>query len=293
MTTRRSFLKQASLITPAAMLMPNLLWADKKTHAIGLQLYSLRELIGKDPKGILDKVAAAGYTEIETYGYGAGKYFGLTVKEFAAHATSLGLKSPSGHYMPPKFLWGTEEEGMAELKDLIETAVTMQHEYLVVPYLPAEKRAALDDYKKIAAKLNIAGEQCKKAGIQLAYHNHDFEFKDYSGTTGYDILTGETDAGLVKFELDLYWVVFAGKDPHQLFEKLKGRVPMWHVKDMDKADRTKQTEVGNGSIDFKAIFKFAKLSGMKHFYVEQENNYVPDPVGAVQTSAKYIKANLV
>jgi sugar phosphate isomerase/epimerase len=195
--------------------------------------------------------------------------------------------------MPPKFLWGTEEEGKAELKDLIETAITMQHEYLVVPYLPAEKRTALDDYKKIAAKLNIAGEACKKAGIQLAYHNHDFEFKDYSGTSGFDILTGETDSGLVKFELDLYWVVSAGKDPHQLFEKLKGRVPMWHVKDMDKTDRNKQTEVGNGSIDFKKIFTAAKLSGMKHFYVEQENNYVPDPVGAVQTSAKYIKANLV
>ncbi|ULQ54544.1 sugar phosphate isomerase/epimerase family protein [Flavihumibacter fluvii] len=293
MTTRRSFLKQAGLITPAAMLMPNLLWADKKKHAIGIQLYTLRELIAKDPKGVLNQVAAAGYTEIETFGYGAGKYFGMTVKEFAAYAKTLELTSPSGHYMPPKFLWGAEEEGKAEINDLIETAHVMKHEYLVVPYLPAEKRTSLDDYKRLAAKLNVAGEMTRKAGIQLAYHNHDFEFKDYSGTTGYDILTSQTDENLVKFELDLYWTVFAGKDPQQLFEKLKGRVPMWHVKDMDKADRTKQTEVGNGAIDYKGIFKFAKLSGMKHFYVEQENNYVPDPVGAIQSSAKYIMANLV
>jgi sugar phosphate isomerase/epimerase len=292
MTTRRSFLKNAALITPAALLLPESIWAERKKRAIGIQLYTLRELIAKDPKDVLNKIAAAGYTEIETFGYAAGKYFGLSVKDFAAHASSLGLKSPSGHYMPPKFLWGTEEEGKDELKDLIETAQTMQHEYLIFPYLPADKRTSLDDYKRLATKFNEAGEMVKAAGLQLGYHNHDFEFKDYGGTTGYDILTSQTDASLVKFEIDLYWAVFAGQDPKTLFEKLKGRVPLWHVKDMDKTDHTKQTEVGNGAIDFKQIFTHAKLSGLKHFYVEQENNYAPDPVGSVGVSAKYIRANL-
>lgn len=291
MTTRRSFLKQASLITPAAMLMPNLLWADKKTHSIGIQLYTLRELIVKDPKGILDKIAAAGYTEIETFGYGAGKYYGMPVKEFAAYAYSLGLKSPSGHYMPQKYLYEDTDAGNDEMKDFIAAAVEMKHEYLIIPWLHPEKRN-LDTFKKLAVKLNEAGEWCKKAGLQLGYHNHDFEFKSYDGTTGYEIITTQSDHNLVKFEMDLYWVVFAGQDPAQLLSKMKGRVPLWHVKDMDKADRSKQTEVGNGQIDFKAIFKSAEVSGLKHFYVEQENNYVPDPVSSIFSSAKYIKANL-
>ncbi|MBZ5855667.1 sugar phosphate isomerase/epimerase family protein [Flavihumibacter profundi] len=292
MSTRRSFLKQAGLITPAVMLMPDMLWADKKKHAIGIQLYTLRELIVKDPKGILDKIAAAGYTEIEPFGYNGGKYYGMPVKEFAAYSASLGLKAPSGHYMPQKYLYEDSEAGNAEIKDFIAAAVEMKHEYLIIPWLHPEHRQ-LDDFKRLAGKLNQAGEWCKKAGLQLGYHNHDFEFKSYDGKTGYDILTTQTDQDLVKFEMDLYWVSFANQDPEQLFNKLKGRVPLWHVKDMDKADRSKQTEVGNGQIDFKAIFKFAAVSGMKHFYVEQENNYIPDPVSSIQSSAKYIKANLV
>lgn len=291
MNTRRSFLKQAGLITPAVLLMPNLIWADKNQHPIGIQLYTLRDLIFKDPKGILEKVAAAGYTEIEMFGYGAGKYYGMPLKEFAAFTASLGLKSPSGHYMPQKYLYEDSDAGKAEMQDFIAAAVEMKHEYLIIPWLHPEKRT-IEQFKKLAGKLNEAGEWCKKAGLQLGYHNHDFEFKTMDGTTGYDILTSQTDHNLVKFEMDLYWVVFAGQDPVQLISKMAGRVPLWHVKDMDKADRSKQTEVGNGQIDYKTIFKSAKTSGMKHFFVEQENNYVPDPVGAIQSSAKYIKANL-
>ena len=179
------------------------------------------------------------------------------------------------------------------MKDMIAASVEMKHEYLVIPWLHTEKRQNLDDYKRIAARLNTAGELCKKAGLQLAYHNHDFEFKSYDGTTGFDVFSKETDADLVKWELDLYWVVFAGLDPINLFNQHKGRVPLWHVKDMDKVKREQNTEIGNGSIDYKRIFKAAGVAGMKHFYVEQENNYVPEPIGSIQSSIKYIKANLV
>ena len=97
----------------------------------------------------------------------------------------------------------------------------------------------------------------------------------------------------MKFELDIYWVAFSGIDTVSLFNQLKGRVPLWHVKDMDKVNRSNNTEIGNGTIDYSAIFKAAKVSGMKHFFVEQETNYVPDPISSVEASIKYIKAKLI
>lgn len=293
MSTRRTFLKQASLLTPAAMLLPDFLLADKKNRAVGIQLYTLRELVAKDPRAVLQEVAAAGYKEVELYGFGGGKFFGIPVAELATYMNGLGLSVPSGHYMPVKFLFTDEDAGKAELDEHIQAAVTMKSSYLTIPWLPPDKRSNLDDYKKIGAKLNIAGEACKKAGIQLAYHNHDFEFASHGGQTGFDVMTSSTDADLVKWELDLYWVVFAGLDPVQLFSNLKGRVPMWHVKDMDKTNRAQNTEIGNGTIDWKRIFKAAKTSGMKHFFVEQENNYVPDHLKSVQQSISYIKASLI
>lgn len=293
MTTRRTFLKQAGLITPAMLLLPDALLAAAKPKNVGLQLYTLRELISKDPRGVIEKVAAAGYKEVELFGLNNGSFFGIPVAEFAALLKSHGLKAISGHYMPAKFLFADTEEGTREINDMIGHAVTMGNTYFTIPWLPAEKRSSLDDYKKIAAKLNTGAELAKKAGLKFAYHNHDFEFKSYDGTTGFDILTRETDKDLVKFELDIYWVAFSGIDTVSLFNQLKGRVPLWHVKDMDKVNRSNNTEIGNGTIDYSAIFKAAKISGMKHFFVEQETNYVPDPISSVEASIKYIKAKLI
>lgn len=294
MSTRRTFLKQAGLLTPAAFALPNVLMAEMKTTNVGLQLYTLRDLVSKDPRKTVEQVAAAGYKELELYGFGGGKFFGIPVAEFASFVHGLGLAVPSGHYMPAKFFFGTDQTaGQAELDEHINAAKTMKSKYLTIPYLPQEQRQNLDDYKKIAARLNAAGEACKKANLQLAYHNHDFEFADHGGKTGYDVMTEETESSLVKWELDIFWAVYAGLDPVQLFTKLKGRVPMWHVKDMDKANRKQNTEVGNGTIDWKRIFKAARTSGMTNFFVEQENNYVPDPVKSVENSINYIKANLI
>ena len=293
MTTRRTFLKQAGLITPAMLLLPDALMAAAKPKKVGLQLYTLRELISKDPRGVIEKVAAAGYKEVELFGLNNGSFFGIPVPEFAALLKSHGLKAISGHYMPAKFLFSDTGEGTTEINDMLGHAVTMGNTYFTIPWLPAEKRSSLDDYKKIAAKLNTGAELAKKAGLKFAYHNHDFEFKSYDGTTGFDILTRETDKDLVKFELDIYWVAFSGIDTVSLFNQLKGRVHLWHVKDMDKVNPSNNTEIGNGTIDYSAIFKAAKVSGMKHFFVEQETNYVPDPISSVEASIKYIKAKLI
>ncbi len=295
MSSRRDFIRQASLIAPAALLLPDELFAAKKQTGVGLQLYTLRDLVAQDPRGTVEKVAAAGYKFVELYGYDPknAHFYGIPLLDFASFFHGLGLKSPSGHYMPSQWLAGEGDTGKEELENLVRAAVAMKSEYFTIPYLPDNLRPNLDGYKRLAARINSAAEMVRKAGLKMCYHNHDFEFKSFDGMTGYDVLTQDCDPKLVSFETDLYWVVRAGKDPVELINKLKGRVPMWHVKDMSKTNPEQQTEVGNGSIDFKRIFATAKTSGMKYFFVEQENNYTPDPVGAINASIKYIKANLV
>lgn len=289
MITRRKFIQQTAIIGTGIMLSPSLV-LSKPAKKIGLQLYTLREIIGKNVNGVIEQVAQAGYDYVETYGYTKeSKYWGLSPKAFSSLLKDNDLTTPSGHYGMDLFLSTGKDE---ELKSYIEAANIVGHTYITVPFLGANIRQKSDDYKKIADKLNKAGEICKKAGLGLAYHNHDFEFKQLDKEMGYNIFLKETDPSLVKFELDLYWVVRAGHNPITLFKENPGRFVMWHVKDMDKKDPKMNTEVGNGSVDFKTIYAHAKLSGVKYMFVEQENNYVPDLIGSITKSQYYIKEHL-
>src|SRR6185503_15396581 len=132
----------------------------------------------------------------------------------------------------------------------------------------------------------------KQSSLTLAYHNHDFEFETVNGTTGFDTLTNETDQKLVCFELDIFWAVKANRDPLTLFQQHPKRFPLWHVKDMDKTEKKFFTEVGNGVIDFSAIFKKANQSGMKYFFVEQDECPGP-PLESIEKSIKYLQQNIV
>lgn len=281
MSTRRSFLKQTSLLSVAAFVDPSFL---ANQHKIGVQLYTLRDQISKDPKGIIEKVAALGYNELESFGYNDGKYFGLTATEFAALLKQNNLTHPSGHYMLTA-LSDNWDKAIADAK-------TAGQQYMVLAYLLDTERKTIDDYKKIAVQINKAAEACKKAGIQFAYHNHDFEFIDMNGQHGYDIFLKETDANLVKFELDLFWIKKAGKDPVEMFKQHPGRFPLWHVKDMDKTEKKSFTEVGSGVIDFKKIFAASKTAGMKHFFVEQDVCPGP-PLESIEKSINYLKKNIL
>lgn len=293
MHSRRTFIKQAGIASAGILLFPSLesLAGSKRVKNVGIQLYTLRDLLPKDVKGVIAQVAAAGYKEVETYGYSQkGGFWGLSPKEFKALLKQHGLSAVSGHVGLDGFIKGDSAD---ELKANIEALKTIGAQYLVVPYLGDDIRKTADDYKKIAQKLNEAAEICKASGLQLGYHNHDFEFTKFGDTTGYNILLDNTSPKLVKFEMDLYWVVRAGYKPADLFEKYPGRFPMWHVKDMDKNNPDLNAEVGTGSIDYKDIFAKASVSGMKHFFVEHEDNYKPDELGSIKTSIAYIKANLV
>ena len=284
MTTRRELLKQMAWVTAGSFLIKDAFaFSDIKNKKVGVQLYTIRDFISKDPEGSLKQISDLGFGEVENFGYN-GRFFGMDANAYKGLLGDLGMTAPSGHYMYSNILKGWEKA--------VEDAKAIGQDYMVLAYLLPPERKSIDDYKKIAENLNKAGEVCKKAGIQLCYHNHEFEFEAMSGQLPFDILTNETDAGLVKIELDLYWATVAGQDPVGLFKKHKGRIALWHVKDMDKTPKKNFTEVGNGVIDFATIFKNAKTSGMKHFFVEQD--VCPgSPFDSIKQSIGYIKSNLI
>ncbi|WP_316811174.1 sugar phosphate isomerase/epimerase [Pedobacter heparinus] len=292
MNSRRTFIKQAGLAAAGAVLLPAFSCsgaaAERKT---GIQLYSLRELLPHDVKGVIEKVAKAGYKEVETFGYSAdGGYWGLDPKSFKELLKANGLTSPSGHFVIDDFITSGNKE---LLKPLIAGAAAVNNHYFTIAHLSEPIRKNLDDYKKVTARLNEAAELVAQSGLKLAYHNHAFEFdKHEGGTTGYEIILNGTDKNLIRFEMDLYWVVRSGNDPVALFNKHPGRFVMWHVKDMDKVNHALNTEVGSGTIDFKNIYKHAKQSGLEHLIVEQEN-FAKDPYVSIKQSFDYVNRELI
>lgn len=286
---RRNFLKQAGLLATVSLVRPGVLFAKPATRKVGLQLYTLRDYIGKGVEDALARVARAGYGEVETYGYSAqNQFWGLAPKEFKAVLAANGLTTPSGHYEMSGFV----RDGRAEtLKTYIEAANICGQQYIVVPHLDEQLRKTLDDCKAVADRLNQAGELCKAVGL-IAYHNHDFEFKPVGGTTLYDVLLQKTDPALVDFEMDVYWVVRAGQDPIKLLTAHPGRFPLWHVKDMDRAHPERNTEIGAGSIDFPKIVQHARVAGLQHLLMEQEY-FGMDAYQSITQSATYIRRHLL
>ncbi|WET03824.1 sugar phosphate isomerase/epimerase family protein [Flavobacterium sp. YJ01] len=290
MITRRNFIATTGLVTTAVLASPSFAFSMNKKE-IGLQLYTLREELPKDVKATLERVAKAGYTTVETYGFSIkDQFWGLTPKELKKILDENNLKAVSGHYNLGSFLYdGNKEELIAS----IEVAKILGNEFLTIPWVDEPFRRNIEDYKKIAARVNEAAIMCNKAGLKLAYHNHDFEFQKHDGITGFEILLKETNKDLVFFELDLYWVIHSGNDPLELFKENQGRFKMWHVKDKDKKNNDLNTEVGSGTIDFKPLFAAAKQSGMVYFFVEQENNFALSSFESIKTSYDFISKDLV
>ena len=287
MTDRRTFMKQTGIAVAALAFAPSCVLGGSD-KPLGIQLYSLKDQLPLDPKGVLAKVAKTGYKQVEVYGYENAKFFGLSVQEFKKALDINGLVSPSGHYGMDDFLSGKQNN----LDELISVSNQLKHEYLVIPHIGEELRKTADDYKKLAERFNLAGKLCKQGGLKLGYHNHDFEFTNFDGETGYGIFLKNTDPSLVDFEMDLYWVVRAGSDPIALFKQNPHRFRMWHIKDMDKTNHVLNTEIGKGTVDFKKIFDNRELSGVKYYYLEQEN-YKIDPYKSIKESYNYIETQLL
>ena len=285
--TRQQFLKLGALATSAALL-PQIDAFAASSKKVGLQLYTLRDLMGKDPDGTLKKVAEIGYKEVELFGYSDGKFFGKTPKDFATQLKSLGLSVPSGHYTTGKTMPNAKGTLTNDWKRAVDDAATLGQKYMVCAYLFPDERKKLDDYKQFADLFNKSAEVVKAAGMQFCYHNHDFEFKEMDGKLPYDVLLGDTDKNLVKLELDLYWATFAKQDPVALFKKHPGRFPLWHIKDMEKTAERAFAPVGTGSIDFQRIFDAKKTAGMTHYFVEQDVCKLP-PLESIAISYKNVE----
>ncbi len=294
MITRRSFLKSSAVYSAGLLVAPSLI--NYNHQYIGLQLYTVRDAMQNDPKATLAQLSKLGYNSVEGATYtGTQKFYGMEPAEFSRVLKQNGLIMPSSHYrLGDEKMNGEVQKGtmMRDWGKAVDDAAAVGTKYMVCAYLSEQERGGTARYKEIADKLNKAGEVCKKAGIQLCYHNHDFEFKKEDGKFMYEVLLENTDKNMVKMEMDIYWVNKAGQDPIALFNKYPGRFPLWHVKDMDKTPEHSFTEVGNGSIDFKKIFKYVDKAGLKYFFVEQDKT-PGDPFNSITQSITYIKKNLI
>lgn len=266
---RREFVAGAAAGV-AAFALPGLA-AASQVKPIGLQLYSVRRLMQDDVGRTLQQVAAAGYAEVETAGY-----FGLSPREFRRLLDLAGLAAPSAH-VPIEAVGD-------QLPATLDAAATIGHTYLVVPSVPAAMRESQDTWRAVAARLNAAATIAAAHGITIGYHNHDVEFTPLDDVLPYDILLQETDRGRVVFELDLFWIRKGGQDALQYFAKWPGRFPMVHVKDM-AADGS-QVDVGQGVIDWQAIYAARKAAGIEHWFVEHDDP--KDPLAFIRASAAYL-----
>ena len=246
---------------------------------IGIQLYTLRDLASKDLPATLKSVAVTGYKHVELAGYGSLK----SVKDVKNALDDAGLKAPAGH-------WAIDVlEKEADLQRIMEDVQVLEMQHVVVPFLAEDRRKDAAAWKKTAKLLDEIGSYFHGIGVELAYHNHAFEFQKFDGKTGWDILFENTTPHLVKAELDVYWAAYAGVDPVGLIDKLGERVRLLHLKDLAAGDEKRFAPVGTGTIDFKAILAAAEKHGVRWGFVEQDKTYDTPPLDAIKTSLENLK----
>jgi sugar phosphate isomerase/epimerase len=283
MTTRRNFLKNITLVSgvlaASSLEAGNLPPAGKKLK-VGIQLWTLRDVIGTDLTGTLTALSKIGYTSLEPYGFD-GNFYSHPAKEFRKMCSDLGMVITSTHT-------GITAANAAEYTD---KAAEAGLEYLILPSFSGRPEKTLDDFKKVAHEMNQIGEITKKAGIGFGYHNHNFEFHEMEGKLPYDTLLAETDPNLVTFEMDIFWVVKGGQDPLKYFEKHPGRFKLWHVKDMGNDGES--CIVGNGHIKFREMMKHAKQAGLKRIVYEQEQYSEGTPMFCAEQTFKYMQKHLL
>lgn len=253
-------------------------------HPSGLQIYTVREEYARNPLRTLEQVARIGYREVELINVDK-----IPAPRLRHYLAQTHLRAVGGH-----FGYG---ETAAHWQKIAELAHRVGLHYVVCPFANASDEAG---WKKIAATFNLAGRICHRAGLQFAYHNHLQEFRPIGKTTGYAILAAHTDPARVQLEMDVFWLTYAGQNPIEYFHRYPGRYTLLHAKDMKKKlgyhwnprefpprGHDPFTEVGRGRIDWRAIFAHAKLAGVKHVFVEQDETRRP-PIEAAAISYRYL-----
>ncbi len=279
-TSRRTFLKATAAVAAAATAGAGRLAAKPLRLPIGLQLYSVRELLPKDFEGTLAKVRADGYTEVEAAGY-----YNRTAADFRKAMDQAGLRCTSTHHALVPLL----EHG----DELIEYGHALGLSYIICPWPRRRDPAAngaltLDDWRWVAEQLNRIGEKVKAAGMIFGYHNHGPEFGAENGIVFYDELLRLTDPSLVVFEMDCGWVFAAGRNPLDYLSKTPQRFPLLHVKDMARNAKGEyeSTVLGRGGMDYHPILRAS--TGLRHYFIEQEE-FTIDTMEALRLDADYMR----
>jgi len=280
-SSRRTFLKASSALAAAAVAGPRSLLSAPLRFPIGLQLYSVRNLLPKDFDGTLHQLAAAGYKEVEAAGY-----FDKTAADFGNALQKAGLKCVSTHHQLTQL--------KTQLDQLIEYGQALGLQYIICSWAGVHRDPSrtgelnLDDWRYVADQFNTIGAKVKSAGMTFGYHNHTVEFGKENGIVYFDELLKRTDPKVVSFEMDCGWVVAGGHNPVEYLSKFPERFPLLHVKDLVKQPDGKWRNVvmGKGTIDYRTIFRAA--TGLKHYFIEQEE-FEGDPMTELREDADFMK----
>lgn len=276
--SRRNFLQTTGLLTAAGLISSNEIFAgNSKLKNYGLQLWSVKNALAKDPKEVLKQLASFGYTQIESFEGSKGMFWGMTPLDFKKYMDDLGMKIIASHCDIEK-----------DFEKKAADAASIGMKYLICPYKGPQKTA--DGFKKIAEEFNEKGDICKKNGIRFGYHNHDYSFVSVEGQIPEDIMLANTNPATVDFEMDIYWVVTAGADPVAFAKKYKNRFRLGHVKDRIKntTEIDASCTLGEGSIDYPSMLKSLKANGMEYFIVEQERYDNTTEMDSAKADAKYM-----
>ncbi|BAU55136.1 TIM barrel protein [Mucilaginibacter gotjawali] len=298
--SRRTFLKTSAVAIAGAALLPEFLTAknNKKIERVGLQLYSVRDAMMKDPAGSLKKLADMGYIHVEHANYVDRKFYGYNAKDFKKLLIDNGLQMPSGHTVMVAEDWDNAKNDFTDKwKYTIQDAAEVGQRYVVSPWLDEKLRTDMDALKRFMDQFNKCGELCKSNGMTFGYHNHNFEFSTkVNGTTLYDYILTNTDPSLVAQQMDVGNMLGAGGIALDLLKKYPGRFELMHVKDEIKSttgggmDGYDSTILGTGVMPVKDIVKEArKIGGTSQFIIEQESYQGKDPFDCVKIDLQTMK----
>lgn len=312
MSTRRKFIKNAGILGTAPFIMGGLLNCKNETQVsqaaikagftlenFGIQLWTVRDAMAEDVRGTFEKLSKFGYTQIESFQGDKGITWGMKPKEYKDYLQSHGLTCISSHC---DSTYSTDISKRDEFKKLVEDAASIGIKYLINPYMGSLK--TIDEFKAAATAYNELGEITKASGIRYGYHNHHYSFTKMEDVFPQDIMMEGTDADLVDFEMDYYWVVTAGQDPIAWLKKYPNRFKLCHIKDrytQDKIDEIAKTEepngsfglsascvLGEGQINFNELLLAAREQGMQEWIVEQERYDAMTSMEAAQKDATYM-----
>ncbi len=297
--SRRDFIKNTALVVAGSALLSDTLFASpKKIERLGIQLYSIRDAMKKDPKGSLKKLADMGYQHVEHANYVDRKFYGYTAKDFKKILYDLFLLMPSGHTVMTANDWDTSKNDFTDKwKYTIEDAAEVGQRYVISPWLDESLRGDKDGLLRFMEQFNKCGELCKKSGMKFGYHNHNFEFSTKIGDiTLYEFIIQNTDPALVAQQMDIGNMLGAGGNALDLLKKYPNRFELMHVKDEIKSsepgnmDGYDSTILGAGVMPVKEIVKTArKIGGTSQFIIEQESYQGKDPFDCVKIDLQMMK----